>query len=500
MRMDPGGLVRRHAGHGRFCALAVAIVALTAAAMQPVPAAAMSIKTHRISPPSPFSPNSSCAQENPGFSAGFAQETSLAVNPRDPNHILVSWIQDARATDTVMVSHDGGRSFSRVFVPGLSGCTGGDANFASDPGVTFSANGRTAYFSAIRVAFSGESLADPEEAASQASTSMGVSRSFNGGVSWEVPFLIQQPTGQFWDLPRLTAHPRNPKKAYYIYNLRQPPDFEHGYSILSTTSNGGRTWSPVRLLFNPQTPNSWPAINKLLVNRDGSLLVIFGLVSAQPGVEGNPTQEMAIRSTDGGRTWSAPVAIGNTQGAPVYDPVTLTPLNTFNGFPSQTIAPNGDVYVSWMETGATPSSPSNIAVARSADGGRTWRTHRLVVHAQSGLPTVEVAGDGTVGVLYYKIAPASSNGVWNARVVLATSRDHGRHWQRHLLTRPFNLLTAGSKGRPCCFLGDFEGSGRLPHGFAFAYSVAKPLALNAVDDFFSRVTTSGPGVRRHRHR
>ena len=79
--------------------------------------------------------------------------------------------------------------------------------------------------------------------------------------------------------------------------------------------------------------------------------------------------------------------------------------------------------------------------------------------------------------------------------MLATSRDHGRHWRRHTVVKPFNLLTAGSRGRPCCFLGDYEGSGRLPHGFAFAYSVAKPQALNNVDVFFSRVTTSGAGRR-----
>jgi hypothetical protein len=472
------------------------VVAIAVVAMLPGSAAAVSIKTQRISPPSPFSPNSSCAQENPGFSAGFAQESSLAVNPRDPSHILVSWIQDARATDPVMVSHNGGRSFARVLVPGLTACTGGDANLASDPGVGFSANGRTAYFTAIRVAFSGSSLSDPEAAAAEASTSMAVSRSFNGGLSWEAPpFLVQQPTGQFWDLPRLTADPRNPKKAYYVYDLREPPDFEHGYSVISTTNNGGRTWSPARVLFNPQTSNSWPGISKLLVNRDGSLLVIFALVANDPNALGNPTQEMAVRSTDGGRTWSAPTTIGSTQGSPVYDPVTLTPLNTFTGYPSQTVAPNGDVYVSWMETGVTPASPSNIAVARSTDGGRHWRTHRMVVHAQSGLPTVEVAGDGTVGVLYYKIAPASVNGVWATRVVLATSRDHGRHWKRHTVVKPFNLLTAGSRGRPCCFLGDYEGSGRLPHGFAFAYSVAKPISLNSVDVYFTRVTTSGRGAR-----
>jgi hypothetical protein len=53
--------------------------------------------------------------------------------------------------------------------------------------------------------------------------------------------VIQPPTGQFWDLPRLTADPRRPERAYYVYDLREPPGFFSGYSVLSTTANGGRT-------------------------------------------------------------------------------------------------------------------------------------------------------------------------------------------------------------------------------------------------------------------
>ena len=75
----------------------------------------------------------------------------MAVNPQNPHQILVAWIQDGRATDVVMASRDGGRTFSRILVPGLSACTGGPFEVASDPGVDFSADGRQAWFTAIVV-------------------------------------------------------------------------------------------------------------------------------------------------------------------------------------------------------------------------------------------------------------------------------------------------------------------------------------------------------------
>jgi hypothetical protein len=147
------------------------------------------------------------------------------------------------------------------------------------------------------------------------------------------------------------------------------------------------------------------------------------------------------------------------------------------------------VYVSWLEPSETDGE-TKIAVARSTDAGRHWRVRRLAVKGQAALPTVQVAGDGTVGVVHYVIAAKSSNGFWPARTAVALSSDHGRHWSRHAIAGPFNLLTAGSNARPCCFLGDYEGVGRLPHGLVAALPMAKPIAKNNVDVYFSRITTS----------
>lgn len=474
-----------------FCGAWLALVVLVLAPVEPS-AASVSIKTQRISRGSPFSPSSLCAQTVPGFSPGFAQETSVAVNPRDPDQVLVAWIQDGRATDTVMASRDGGRTFSRIIVPGLSACTGGAFDVASDPGVAFSSDGRTAYFTAIVVDLSS---ATSEEGAS---TSMFAFRSSDGGLSWSVPQVVQPATGEFWDLPRLTPDPRQPKRAFYIYDLRKPPDFLHGYSLFSKTTDAGRSWSTPHKVYDPQTPNSWPGISKILVNHDGSLLDVFALVAsdisdpnADPegaGVPSNPTEQLAVRSVDGGRTWGPPIKIGDTAGRHIVDPVSETGLNSFDTFPSQTVAPNGDVYVSWSRPGATSS---RVVVARSTDGGRRWTRRSIAVRGQAALPTVEVAGDGTVGVVYYEIAPSSVNGNWPARVKLATSGDHGRHWSRHRIAGPFNLLTAGNKARPCCFVGDYLGIARTRHGMLAAFSMGKPIAKNNVDVYVSRITTSG---------
>jgi hypothetical protein len=410
----------------------------------------------------------------------------VAVNPSNPRNVLVSWIQDGRATDLVMASRDGGQTFARVLVPALSYCTGGAFKVASDPGVYFSADGRIAYFTAIVVNFT-----SPTDAES-ATTSMLVSRSVDGGFSWSVPRVVQPDTGEFWDLPNLTPDPRRPKRAFYYYVKRLGPDFFHGYSVFSTTRDGGRSWSKPRLLYDPKTSNSWPARGKILANRDGSLINVFALISSEPhpnpnAVRSIPTQELALRSVDGGRTWSKPITIGRTGGRDIYDPVTGQGMNIYDTFPAETVAPNGDVYVTWSQPGATSS---RIVVARSRNGGRTWSRRFLGVRGQAALPTIGVAGDGTVGVTYYKVAAASSSGFWPTRVILAISRDHGRTWSRRPIGGRFNLLTAGSKARPCCFVGDYEGVARLQNGLVATTAMGKPRARHKVDVFFSRITTS----------
>jgi hypothetical protein len=458
--------------------MALALVLLVVTTDSAVAASVRIERPQRISLASPFS--GPCAQGDPNFTRGVAVETSVAVSPRDPRRILVSWIQDGHASDLVMASRDGGRSFSRILVPGLSACTGGPTQVVSDPTVAFSADGRAAYFTGAPFNILSSNPFTP-------AVGMAASRSFDGGFSWSTPFMVLPVSSGYWDKPELSVDPRRPRVAYYAFDFRRPPDYTSGYSLFSTTANRGRTWSAPRELYDPHTSDSWPATSTILVNRDGSLLDVFALAT-QSGA--GPAQELAIRSNDGGRTWSKPIVIGRASGEPVNDPVSQNALQTVDTLPSQTVAPNGDVYVSWLDRGASNAS-SRIAVARSPDGGRHWIRHSFRVRGQAAMPSIAVAGGGTVGVLYYVIAPSSRAGNWPARVALETSSDRARHWTRHPVGGPFNLLTAdGVHYRGCCFVGDYIGLARMPHGFAGAFSIAKPVARDAIDVYFVRATTS----------
>ena len=181
-------------------------------------------------------------------------------------------------------------------------------------------------------------------------------RSFDGGFSWTPPYTVQPATDQFWDLPRLTADPRKPKTAYYVYDLREPPDLLHGYSLFSKTTDNGQTWSAPTKLYDPQTTNSWPGISKILVNNDGSLLDVMAIIDLRllgPGTRPKPRRSSRSAPTNGGRRGASRSRSAGRPGeaSPTTRAIPRHGLNTFDTYPSQTVAPNGDVYVSWLQPG-----------------------------------------------------------------------------------------------------------------------------------------------------
>ena len=261
-----------------------------------------------------------------------------------------------------MASQDGGRTFSRVLIPGLSQCTGGSAPAASDPNVAFSSDGRVAYFSGAQASLLSLNPFTP-------AVGMVASRSLG---RWPVVvsrrFAVQPLSDFYWDKPILSVDPRRPRHGVLhlrpaVRHLTTPP----GTAFFSRTSNAGQTWSkPVRL-YDPHRSGIWPANSQILVNRDGSLLDVF-VLATQGGA--GPAQMMSMRSVNGGRSWSAPVRIGRSSGYPVNDPVTQNVIDTIGTVPSQTVALDGDVYAAWTQPGSTNRS-SHVAVARSTNG----RTH-----------------------------------------------------------------------------------------------------------------------------
>src|SRR5947207_1215560 len=101
-------------------------------------------------PASGATPFGSCTAGGPIGTVypGEEVEPWTAVNPRNPANIVTEWQQDRWSNGGARglvagVTHDFGRHWKKVVVPKISKCSGGIYDRASDPGVSFSADGRT---------------------------------------------------------------------------------------------------------------------------------------------------------------------------------------------------------------------------------------------------------------------------------------------------------------------------------------------------------------------
>jgi hypothetical protein len=89
---------------------------------------------------------------------------------------------------------------------------------------------------------------------------------------------------------------------------------------------------------------------------------VYVLASVQRTGNGDPSDIMLSKSTDGGKTWSSVVRINND-------------VSTTNNqwFGSLSVAPNGRIDVTWLDTRDNPGTYlSRLYYAFSNDGGKTW--------------------------------------------------------------------------------------------------------------------------------
>jgi hypothetical protein len=120
----------------RWFLLVLVVVVVTAAV--PAVAAARPYKVKDlqvVSGPSPFAAGCPGAFDDLSIT-GYELESAITVNPANPRNIVATWKQDAgpvvSRSDLVASSRDGGKTWTRSAIPGLSVCTGGTADHGSD--------------------------------------------------------------------------------------------------------------------------------------------------------------------------------------------------------------------------------------------------------------------------------------------------------------------------------------------------------------------------------
>ena len=433
-----------------------------------------------VSGPSPFAGGCPGAALDSTHVAGDEIEPAIAVNPADRRNLVGTWQQDLGFTarsDLIGWSRDGGKTWGRSQIPGLTVCTGGTADSASDPWISVGPDG-TAYFLGIEVNLRGDLVNLP--------SAIVASRSHDGGRTWTRPVTVSgfEPVN---DTDAITASPTRAGHAYAAWaNWDHTFNFQFPSSVkFSRTTDGGATWSrPVAVdLPDPGFVDFAP---RLVVLPGGTLMMAYTQADLAAGIG----RLFATRSVDEGRTWLPPVLVGSQPVQTFVDPETGNVLPG-SGFPSAAVAPDGTVYVA-TERDSSVSSGA-ITVARSRDGGRTWTSSEVTgVSAFAFFPSVAVDSHGTVGVSWSDLRnDRPGDAALTADAWFASSNDQGRTWRQSHLAGPFDMRAPpfGDNGHQ---LGEYQGLAALPgRGFAALFAAPAPLAKDGPTDiFFARI---GPG-------
>ena len=415
-------------------------------------------------------------------------EPMLAINPVDPDNLIGVWQQDrwsnggARGLLTGH-SHDGGRTWTRTAAK-FSRCTGGNAanggdyQRATDPWVSFAADG-TAY--QIAVSFSGG------EGQPGSTSAVLVSRSMDGGRTWSDPVtLIRDGPAAFNDKEAIAADPTDARFAYATWDRLAG---NAGPSYLARTTDGGANWEPARPIFDPGV-NNQTLNNQIVVLPNGTLVNFFTLF--------NPDPKLAvIHSFDKGVTWSAPVVIAQAQALGVEDPETGVGVRDSAALGAIAVGKQGTLAVTWQDSRFSAGARDGIALSLSGDGGLTWSVPvriNTVPGVPAFSPTVAIRNDGTIGVTYYDFRNNTSDpSALQTDLWLAQSAD-GVTWIETHVAGPFDLSIAPNALG--LFLGDYHALASTGTTFVpFYVQTNNGNAANPTDVFASLVTSMGTAAK-----
>jgi hypothetical protein len=331
--------------------------------------------------------------------AGAPQnETAIAVDPNNPNRVVAAandyvsrtWACTINGTPCSALgdgysgtyfSNDGGQTWCCVssdpahlgtLIPGVNHLAGGSYDAGGDPALAFDSQGNVYY---AGLGFDRD--APPNTVAVNRGTFDG-----NGNLIWSAPTFINPTTSPsvFNDKEWIAAdaHASSPfRDRVYVTWTRFVFSAGTGAYVQSPiafafSTDGGHTFSTPKLISGNVLYGQG---SRPVVGPDGTLYVFWDGSTRLATLDST----YMVKSTDGGATWSNPVAV-----SPLVD--IIPPANTVfrvNSFPAADVAPNGDVYVAWstLESDSTgglcPAYTNNgchsaAVYSKSTDGGTTW--------------------------------------------------------------------------------------------------------------------------------
>ena len=249
-------------------------------------------------------------------------------------------------------------------------------------------------------------------------------------------------------------------------------------AMLSRTTNGGASWEPPQSI-KPTNAARATVDNHVVVTGDGTVVDIFKYGQGSGVQPANLNKIGAIRSTDAGQTWSQIIPIADADSVAVRDPDDGDPVRALTDF-EVAADPNqpGTIYAVWADSRFSGGRRDEIVFSKSSDAGLTWskpikisRTPATTnpLNGQAFLPAIAVTADGTIGVFYYDFRNNTPDpATLPTTAYLIHSHDGGQTWRENQLAAAFDLETAPQSDG--YFVGDYEGLAARGNSFLAVFA------------------------------
>jgi hypothetical protein len=359
----------------------------------------------------------------------------------------------ASANIGTAASTDGGRTWTRGFLPGLTvnSQPPGAQTAASDPTVAYDAAHAVWLVSALTIA--------------RNTSNVFVSRSTDG-LHWSDP--VDVANGPVLDKEWIACD-NNAASTFRGRCYLEYTDDVKNIVVSQSSDDGGLTWSqPVRV-------TSILVGTQPVIQPNGTLVVVAGDYNGAKALTGSM---VAVRSTDGGVTFTRSIVTDlRSRDNGVMRAIAL---------PSVDIDSNGTIYAVWHDCRFRPGCTQNDLVLSTSTDGILWTPPTRVPVAPvsssisafiSGL-AADPAQPGRLGLVYAYYLAGTCERSCLLGIGFTTSPDGGRTWSasRKLHAQPMDLtwLSQAEGGR---MVGDYFSTsyvnGRVVPVFALATSPLK---------------------------
>jgi hypothetical protein len=274
-------------------------------------------------------------------------------------------------------------------------------------------------------------------------------RSEDGGLTWTQTIVARGGKGIFHDHEQIAADrwAESPHGNNIYVSWTMFVGFGKSPIVVSRSTDGGRTWSAPLEVSGTVTPGGFFQDSLPAVGPDGTVYVVWDETFTLQG--GTTAMRLWIaRSGDGGATFSAPMLVQD-----VVPEVLHNAEYRHGTYPAMAVAPDGKVYVAWADN---RFGDADILLTTSSDKGRTWSAPVRVNDDPVGggtdqfFPWVSISPKGRVDIMWYDKRPDPNNYLLD--VFYANTRD-GRRISA-------NVRVTDVSSDPAvwpAFLGDYNG-------------------------------------------